>query len=459
MVKAESLWSRVIRWTAIDAHVLATLVLRLWSITAGAITVLLIPLCLTAREQGYYFTFASVLALQIFFDLGFNQVLVQFVGKHMSVLKWQGGVLVGDSITLQRLGQLVKGVTSAYRYLALIFALSVGGIGAYFFERFDQTPPSGWLASWLLLTLATAGNLYMSPQLAMAEGTGQVQQVARIRTIQSVVGYGLAWIGLGLGWGLMAIPIIAAVNLAGTIYWAHTRGRFLSALVQSLPGQCLPEATIRWRQDILPFQWRMAISWMSGYLIFQLFNPMLFAHHGPIDAGRVGLALALFNAVVTLAMSWINAKSPVFAQLLGNGQQAQAKDLFKKQFAISSAANFALCLTLPAMTWVGTIWQIPLVDRLPTMSVLTCLAAVTISNQIVFGLAVYMRAHGRESLVWPSLVTGMATLAAVALTAQSSILNTMMAYAGVQILICLPWVVSIFVKDYWTAPSTEMPIR
>lgn len=459
MGKVESLWSRITRWTAIDAHVLATLVLRLWSLTAGAITVLLIPLCLSAREQGYYFTFASVLALQIFFDLGFNQVLVQFVGKHMSALKWQGGFLVGDSITLQRLGLLVKGVTSAYRYLALAFALSVGGLGAYFFDRFDQTPPSGWLISWLLLTLATAGNLYMSPQLAMAEGTGQVQQVARIRTIQSVVGYSLAWIGLGLGWGLMAIPFIAAVNLAGTIYWAHARGRFLNTLVQSLPEPCLPEAKIRWREDILPFQWRMAISWMSGYLIFQLFNPMLFAHHGPIDAGRVGLALALFNAVVTLAMSWINAKSPVFAQLLGNGQQAQARELFKKQFAISSAANFALCLTLPALAWFGNTWHMPLVDRMPTMSVLACLAAVTISNQIVFGLAVYMRAHGREPLVWPSLVTGMATLGAVALTARDSILDTMMAYAGVQILICLPWVVSIFVKDYWTSPPTEMPIR
>lgn len=459
MGKVESLWSRVTRWTAIDAHVLATLVLRLWSLTAGAITVLLIPLCLTAREQGYYFTFASVLALQIFFDLGFNQVLVQFVGKHMSALKWQGDLLVGDAITIQKLGLLVKGVTSAYRYLALTFALSVGALGVYFFERFDQTPPSGWLVSWVLLTLATAGNLYMSPQLAMAEGTGQVQQVARIRTIQSVVGYSLAWIGLGLGWGLMAIPIIAAVNLAGTIYWAQTRGQFLTILAKTLPAQCLPEATIRWKQDILPFQWRMAISWMSGYLIFQLFNPMLFAHHGPIEAGRVGLALALFNAVVTLAMSWINAKSPVFAQLLGNGQQTQAKVLFKKQLAISSAANFALCLTLPALAWCGSAWHMPLVDRLPTMSVLTCLAAVTVSNQIVFGLAVYMRAHGREPLMWPSMVTGMSTLAAVALTAQGSILGTMMAYAAVQILICLPWVVSIFMKDYWIAHSTEMPNR
>lgn len=459
MGKADSFWSRATRWTAIDAHVLATLVLRLWTLTAGAVTVLLIPLCLTAREQGYYFTFASVLALQIFFDLGFNQVLVQFVGKHMSALKWQGQILVGDAITRQKLGLLVKGVTSAYRYLALAFALSVGALGAYFFERFDQTPPSGWLISWLLLTLATAGNLYMSPQLAMAEGTGQVKQVARIRTVQSVVGYGLAWIGLGLGWGLMAIPIIAAVNLAGTIHWARTHGRFLDTLVRSLATPCHPEARIRWQQDILPFQWRMAISWMSGYLIFQLFNPMLFAHHGPIEAGRVGLALALFNAVVTLAMSWINAKSPVFAQLLGHGQQTQAKALFKKQLAISSTANVVLCLTLLVLAWWANTWHMPLASRLPAMSVLTCLAAVTISNQLVFGLAVYMRAHGREPLVWPSLVTGVATLAALALTAQGSILDTMMAYAAVQILVCLPWVLSIFVKDFWAVPSTEMPTR
>ena len=41
--------------------------------------VLLVPFFLADAEQGYYYTFASLLALQIFFDLGMNQVILQLV--------------------------------------------------------------------------------------------------------------------------------------------------------------------------------------------------------------------------------------------------------------------------------------------------------------------------------------------------------------------------------------------
>ena len=46
---------------SLDFHVLVTLLFRGWGILAGAATVFLLPLWISPTEQGYYFTFGSVL--------------------------------------------------------------------------------------------------------------------------------------------------------------------------------------------------------------------------------------------------------------------------------------------------------------------------------------------------------------------------------------------------------------
>ena len=47
----------------LDFHILATLLFRGWAVIAGGVTILLLPLYLSPSEQGYYFTFAELLAV------------------------------------------------------------------------------------------------------------------------------------------------------------------------------------------------------------------------------------------------------------------------------------------------------------------------------------------------------------------------------------------------------------
>ena len=70
----------------------------------GVATVLFLPLYLTPDLQGYYFTFASVLSIQIFFELGLNQILVQLVSHEVAHLNADAnGRLTGDGAHLDRL--------------------------------------------------------------------------------------------------------------------------------------------------------------------------------------------------------------------------------------------------------------------------------------------------------------------------------------------------------------------
>ena len=85
-----------------------------------------------------------------------------------------------------------------------------------------------------------------------------------------------------------------------------SRRRLLGPLLQ-YPTQ---DERVDWRTEIWPFQWRLAVSWLCGYFTFQLFNPILFAVRGPIEAGQMGdtapkmpraEAQALMQTVATMA--------------------------------------------------------------------------------------------------------------------------------------------------------------
>ena len=76
----------------------------------------------------------------------------------------------------------------------------------------------------MLLVIATAFNLRLSPGLALMEGCGKVGQVARLRLVQSFLGYVSFWAilfaGMGL-WSIVAMPIASAIC---TSYWLKTHG-------------------------------------------------------------------------------------------------------------------------------------------------------------------------------------------------------------------------------------------
>ena len=71
----------------IDRAVGFTILARSWTILSGALTILLIAHFLSAVEQGYYYTFSSLVALQTVFELGFSFVILQLAAHECSHLQ------------------------------------------------------------------------------------------------------------------------------------------------------------------------------------------------------------------------------------------------------------------------------------------------------------------------------------------------------------------------------------
>ena len=424
---------RLRQYAALDFHVLATLLLRSWGILAGAVTLIMLPAWLSPAQQGYYYTFASLLALQIFFELGFSQVIVMLVSHEAAHLSLdQNGTHQGDPDRIARLGGIVTLLRQWYAVAAVLFALIAGAAGWLFFSTHDQTlPMSTWAPVWGVVVVLSAINLYVSPQLAVIEGLGQVGQVARLRLIQSIGGYASLWLLLVLDaqlWAIIAIPLIAAM---ATLWWLRTRMGWL----KSVPADT---SCISWRREIFPIQWRIAVSWISGYFIFNLFTPIVFSSHGAIEAGRLGMALQVFNAVSTLGLSWINAKVPNFTMHISRGETTALNQLFKSVVLRSTLATLLLCLVVLGVVTLGKVLQVDMINRIASPTVLLWMACATLTNILVYAAATYMRAHREEPMLPISVTTAMLTVVVVLLL-QSQVLHMMMGYALVCIFIALPW--------------------
>lgn len=429
-----------------DPHVLFTLLQRGWTILAGGITLLLLPYNLSAVEQGYYYAFASLIAMQVFFDLGFNSVVVQLVSHEIPKLRpSQPGASQETDPHRSRLASLLLLLRRWYKIAALLFFVGLCPAGYLFFQSRGSLDTSHWLGPWALQLMFTAFNLYFSPFLAVSEGLGHVGDVAKLRLRQAMIGNVVTWILLAGGAGLWVTPIIPAVGALMTFLWL--RGRHDALLDGHGTGE--PSVRINWYREIFPFQWRIALSWVSGYFIFSLFTPMIFRHQGAVEAGRVGITLSIFSSLSTLGMSWVSAKVPNFSMLIAQSKRDELNQLFMSVLKKSLLVTAAACGLLVCAVVVLQALGVAQLHRIASLPVLVCLSAVTLANTVIFSAAAYMRAHKEEPMLWNSVVMGITVLAAVWFMSQVGVVATMVSYAALVVLLALPWTLLIFFRRYY----------
>src|SRR5579864_6209811 len=126
-------WIR--RVLGLDRAVGFTVLARFWSSAAGLVTVALIARFLSPAQQGYYYTFGSLVALQIVFELGFSFVILQLASHERAQLSISKNYeIAGDPIVHARLASVIQKSVRWYSVAAIVLAGSLLPAGFYFFS-------------------------------------------------------------------------------------------------------------------------------------------------------------------------------------------------------------------------------------------------------------------------------------------------------------------------------------
>ncbi len=404
------------RLLGIDRAVGFTVMARSWTIVSGAVTILLIARLLSPAEQGYYYTFSSLVALQTVFELGFSFVVLQLAAHESAQLNIHpSGEITGNEAAHSRLASILQKSVRWYSVAALLMAAVLIFAGFHFFAAHRQASgPVAWKLPWIFVVAAAVFTFQMDPVFSFLEGCGFVPDVARLRLAQAVAGTSLAWLAFTQHRGLFApAAIIAGQAIAGLGFLVSKR-HLLVPLLRRRSGVDF----VGWRREIWPFQWRIAVSFLCSYFIFPLFSPSLFAYRGAVEAGRMGMSLTVATSLGSVAYAWINTKTAPFGKMIARRDFTELDRIFFRALKQSAA----LLVGGEAIVLAGLLLVDQFIPRLGRRMlpppVFALLMLTILLNHIVISEAAYLRSHKREPFLPLSILIAVLTGGSTLLTAK-----------------------------------------
>ena len=399
------LWRRITHAIGLDRAIAYTVLARGWAGIAGLITVALIARKLSPAEQGYYYTFGSLVALQIVFELGFSVVILQLATHEVAHLTIDAtDRIFGPDAAHSRLASILRKSLKWYTVAAVLMACFLIPAGWHFFATSSGSNQTiAWRLPWICVVIASSITFQIDPMFSFLEGCGFVARVARTRLAQSITGGLLAWTALLLHHGLFAPALLISGNAIAGIVWLATRRRLLFHLLRHPVGQ----HAIDWWQEVWPFQWRIAVSYACGFFIFQLYNPVLFRYWGPAAAGRMGMSLNISNAIASIAIAWITTKAAPFGAMIARREYTMLDHVFFRTLWQSLGLAILGAATVWTTVVVFNHRHIAFAQRvLPPLPLALLLVSMCI-NQVVASWGLYLRAHKQEKYLIPSVAAAL----------------------------------------------------
>lgn len=401
----------------------------------GLASVFLVAAFLTKTEQGFYYTFGSIVAIQVFFELGLSNIITQYVAHEASRLTWRDAkTLEGEPKSLSRLAHLVKFSVRWYAIIGMLFFLVLLAAGYWFFSYYSHTDePVSWVIPWILVCIGSAGSLFMSPILAILFGLEKVKEVSKMRFIQQCIIPLVTWTCLICDFRLYALGLSYVASMLFSVIYCVGTG--LAPIVWRLWREQVTERVV-YMKEIFPYQWKIALSWVSGYFIFQLFNPVLFATEGAVVAGQMGMTLVVINGIMAFSQNWITTKIPLWSKLIALKDYAGLDRIFNTTMRQVSVVCLGLIAVMLAGIGMLRVLDLKLGDRFLDWLPMILMLIPLYVNQWVNGWATYLRCHKQEPFLLNSIVGGvLCCLSALVLGRAFGVIGLTAGYCAITVIL------------------------
>lgn len=437
------LHQRARHWLGMDGAIAYTVLARCTGIFGSTITVLLIVHYLSSVQQGYYYTLLSLVSLQTIFELGFSFVIQQLAAHETVHLEFHAdGSITGDRVAHARLASALQLALKWYLRGAALLVCILLPLGVVFFSRHNATtPPVHWLGPWVLAAVACCGTFFIGPFYSFVDGCGQVRQVAVMRFAESAAAAAAAWAAMIAHKGLYAPGMVILAQIVVGCVFLFRRRRMLMGLLRH---NC-EAASIRWKVEVWPFQWRIAVSWLSAYFTSQAFIPILFVFCGAVVSGQMGMSISITGYLATLILAWTSTKATPFGQMIARRQFEEVNQAFSRTLRQSGIILFLIAIGSEGAV-IGFQFLFPrLAHRMVSPLVFVFLLLAMMSNFFIQSMAIYLRCFKREPFLWLYLTTACLSLTLVFLTAPRwGALGAAVSYLGSTGIVGLSLAIFIF---------------
>ena len=424
----------------IDKAIFFALINKAFGIVKIPVTTYLIIRCLTPAEQGYWYTFLSLGSLTVFAEMGFFNIISQFVSHEFAHLTENNdGIISGADEKIEIFISFIHFALKFYSFIIPIAFCLLTFIGFAFLKHSGSN--FSIILAWIMYSFTGAVTLLVSLCGSILNGCNKVADVQK-RTFFSLLLSSLGiWTALLLGFKLWGLFVATLLNIiSGIILFYLISPNLWEQIFRSKPLK-----PYNWLSETLPLQWRYALSWISGYFIFQFITPVTMFYAGAEAAGKIGLSISLVWSVLMTANIWSGTKVPLFNMFIAKNERKNLDKLFeitlKQSISVFCAGSFLL---LFICTFLFPLFHCN--NRILSPFEIFLLIIIALIAVIVSNWATYLRAHKQEPYVWLSVASAILIGTAVWLSMKlfASTTVAVLSYCIVNLIMLIPcWLVFI----------------
>lgn len=421
---------------------ISVLMLNILRLLSRPLILLLIPLYLTASDQGYWFTFVSLGSLTVLVDLGLTNLILQFSSHEMANLSFSKNtkLIVGDNESLWRLSSLLRLVIKISKLTILFFFPILTGLGLLILS--SNIGDSNWLLPWLIYSLTISMYFILNLFLSYVEGLDLVAKVNQIRIIQTIINAALTLFFLYIGLSIYSLAVSMLISCAlSAIYFYRNHGIYIKDLMRYSSKKIYSFNSI-----LIPLLWKTSFSYISGYFIFQFFTPMVFIYFGAIFAGKVGFSIGVVMSIFTLSNIWGNILKPKLNIAIAQGNNEKAINYFYIS-TLLSVITYIIGISCLFILLNSTFsFSKALIDRFVTFNLLSVLSIGWGVQVVINNIAIYVRSHLIEPFAYVSIFSAVLTFIVSWYFSYTNQSDSIFYGFLASYLVTLPMFVYIFIK-------------
>jgi len=364
---------------------------RVLTASGGLILVVLVPLYTTVEEQGLYYSLLALSSLYVIFELGLNAAIINFM-SHQLIDGPSGRQRNTRRVCLANQSRLLWFVTKWILAGVVLTAISVFGFGLYAFGNFFSSYPN-LVPSLGMVAISTGLSLFFFAALAVMDGYNKMVEAFKYRILYmsaflliqfSLLIGGLSFMALALSQLLALLLLLPLVFLRNFTPYK----RVLSFT--------MGPATIDIRNQVLPFQRRVAISWIFGFMPLQMMPIFLLNGLGPEWAGRFGMTQQVLNSLSATAFVFVQTKIPNMGILISKAKMKEAIQLYRQGMKESMLVSFVLITGILAVLWLTTFFGLTVIERLLPLSMFISISIIVMAQSLTFSRATFLRVNHIE---------------------------------------------------------------
>ena len=237
----------------------ASLINQLWMCISGPTILLLLPLFLTDVQQGYWYLFGSIAALNTFADLGFSNIILQFTAHEfafLSLIKTKS--IEGSEEHIKKLGSFFR---FSLKWICTVSAIAypiIVTVGIVYFVRDGVL--SIYLIPWLLYSTGALIGFINGAGLCFLEGLNTIDIVQKIKFSMSVINTSIVVLLLVFHFNIFALSVGILVSSSFMFVCIFTKfNGVFKQLLREGKDYCY-----KWSKEVLPLFIKYAISYIHA---------------------------------------------------------------------------------------------------------------------------------------------------------------------------------------------------